>query len=469
MIPKPDACIGCPFYDKGEYFTPDLINPDSEVLFIAQNPGPDEEAGHKLIKRHYHGYGITPTDEYDITTPQPLIGATGQLFDNKFLPVSGLQRDEVSLANAIRCRPGKDLGLDKDSLPVIAKSMKAEGGKAIIANALSHCKTAHLRIPDKTKLIVTLGAYSLFQLTGMTDVLNWRGYALDYKMTSNGEPYEMILPNSYNYLVADINIFVTMHIAALFKGENKKFYHATLQDFGKIKRILNKTWPLALPTWSDIPPDKWPTYSVFDTEYDIKTNELIRWSLCDTDNKLYCVEEHNTPYDKIPIKPGSTVLMQNALADIRYLSNIVDFRYVKIEDLMLAHSVLYTGEPHSLNYIASIFGAFNRYKHLSKDDPALYSALDAYEPMYIWRTGIIPEFKKDHQSWNIYKEHTLPLIDIIDKAQRTGQAINNDRLIKVKETINDRLDEINQEAKEITGDVNFNIGGSKKLKAKIYG
>jgi len=205
----------------------------------------------------------------------------------------------------------------------------------------------------------------------------------------------------------------------------------------------------------------------FDTEYTIDTNDLIRWSLCDTDNNLYCVESYNTPHD-IHIEPGSVVIAQNALADIGHLANIVDFGRVTIEDLMLGHSVLYTGEPHSLNYIQSIFGAFNRHKHLSHDDPQLYSALDAYEPMYIWRTGLIPEFKKDKLSWNIYKKYRLPLITIIDKAQKAGIAMDNSRLQDIKETIESRLRYIKQRARDITGNDKFNIGGQKDLLKEIY-
>jgi len=50
---KPSGCTGCPFEKYGTYFTPDTIVADSKVLFLAQNPGHDEEWGHKIIKRHW--------------------------------------------------------------------------------------------------------------------------------------------------------------------------------------------------------------------------------------------------------------------------------------------------------------------------------------------------------------------------------------------------------------------------------
>src|SRR5438132_4696208 len=115
MIPKPSACIGCPFYDKGDYFTPDTMIPNSKVLFIAQNPGDNEETGRKLVKRHWQG--SQHFDETVQVTPQPLIGVTGQMFNNRFLPLSGLKRDEISVANVIRCRPGSALHMKPNGLP----------------------------------------------------------------------------------------------------------------------------------------------------------------------------------------------------------------------------------------------------------------------------------------------------------------------------------------------------------------
>ena len=439
--------------------------PNSEVLFIAQNPGPDEEAGHKLIKRHWLDKGQR-YDEYEDVSPQPLIGATGQLFNNRFLPLSGLKRSEVSVANAIRCRPGFALGLQPDSLPPLTNKMKLETSDAAIVRALKHCADAHLKVPSSVKLIVTMGQYGLYQQTGISNVQDWRGYSFNYGSSYNRHTVDTHI---YHNLDSDKKILATMHIAALFKGENKRYMHATLQDFHKIRLILKGIWPIPLPTWSNQPPKEWPSYSVFDTEYNINNNdELIRWSLCDTHNNLYCVEADDTPSDGITITSTSTVVIQNALADIAHLSRIVDISSVKLEDMMLAHSVLWTGEPHSLNYIASVYGGFNRYKHLSSSEPQLYSALDAYEPMHIWRTHFLPEFRSDPLSWAIYKKYRLPLINIINKAQISGVKINSERLSEVKEILEGNLERIRERAKVITGNNKFNIGGSKQLKEILY-
>lgn len=485
MIEKPSACSGCPFQHYGRYFTPDIMVASSKVLFVAQNPDPDEEVGHWKFSR----------EAYKQVQPQPLIGATGQLFNNKFLKEASLKRSEVSLANAIRCRPGEALGLRADALPPLTNKMKLETSNADIVKALKHCKAAYLKIPTSIKTIVTMGSYALYQQTGISNVTDWRGYALDYDSTDN---FITVDTSTYHDLFISKSLqdcrgrssasvssqvrepkrqtlFVTMHIAALFKGENKKYYHATLADFGKLKKLREGSWPLPLPAYNTNSPLQWPKYAAFDTEYywnDINrqnNNKLIRWSLCDTQYNLYCVESENTPYERIPIVEGSTVVIQNALADIAHLSHIVDVSKVNVEDMMLAHSVLWTGEPHSLNYIASVFGSLNRYKHLSSDQPQLYSALDAYEPMYIWRNSLIPDFKADKESWHIYKKYRLPLINIINKAQQTGAALDSSRLLEVQQILQERIASIKTKARAVVGDDSFSIGGIKRVKEEIYG
>ncbi len=473
----PSSCEGCPFYkykdDPSNSFTPDKVVPNSKVFFLAQNPGKDEADGKQLVRRHFHGAGQY-SSEYRQVEPQPLIGATGQMFTTRFLPLAQLKRDEVSLGNAIRCRPGRALGIKSDELPTITASMKLSNSKADIVNALKHCRETHLHIPRSVTTVVTMGRYAMFAMTGLAkdeDEYNkkqsvlesWRGYGVDLP----GYDKIATVDSSYYHSLESNNVvFMTMHIAALNYGANKRFFHATLQDFYKLGLLLRGEWPQPLPQWSRYIPDTWPSYASFDTEYNPDTNELHRWSMCSSEYELYCIEAEQSSV--IPVKPSSTVLIQNALADIRYLAKIVDMNAVKIEDLMLAHSVLWSGEPHSLNYINSMYGSLNRYKHLSKGDPQLYSALDAYEPMKMWRRYFIPEFKRDNQSWDVYKRYRLPIISIIDKAQRTGAKIDSSRLDEVKVILEERLEGYKKKAYEITGNVDFKLGGRNDMMEVMY-
>lgn len=478
MIPKPSSCEGCPFYTHGKYYTPDVIVPGSKVLFIAQNPGPDEEAGRLLIRKGYYN----EQNEYKQIQPQPLIGATGKLFNEVFLPHSGLQRSEVSLANAIRCRPGKSLGLKPNSLPNITTKMHLESSKADIIKALKHCRKAHLHIPSTVETVVTMGRYAMFSLTGIQNedseykkkigvMESWRGYAVDSDSTFNST-FHTIDTSYYHTLESKYRIFFTMHIAALFEGRNRIFYHATLEDFHKIKLLMNHKWPEVLPSYTTSPPTTWPKYACFDTEFIPNTEQLTMWSLTDTEYNNYVIHNDISYGTRIPVVANSTILMQNALADVPYIpvvTDINDLHDIKIEDMMLGHVVLYTGEPHGMNYIASIFGTANRWKHLPQEDPEVYSMLDSYQPMKMWRDSFIPRFKQDPLSWKLYRNKVLPLVIPYHKSHLTGQKVMNDRLLLVQEVLAERLEGYKARARELTGNDKFNLGGRNDMMVEMYG
>lgn len=470
QVLKPEACHGCPFYLKSKYYVPDMLIPGSTVMLMAQNPGASEEQGHRLIERNW--VASKPVDITEEVPPQPLIGATGKLLNEKFLPLSGLVRQQVSTGNVIRCRPGHGLGMAFDELPTLTNKMNLLTSQAEVVKAIRHCKAAHFHLPSTVKTVIAMGNYAMYSLTGHTDISNWRGYVIRVprndillNQTADVTTYQDV---RYPGKPGEVDIFATLHIASLFKGDNKKYYHAVLRDFYKLKSFLSKKWPLQLPVWSACPPEMWPSQAAFDTEYNPnEDNELIRWSLCDTALNLYCVEASDSPRN-IPVWQQSTVILQNALADITHLGNLIDISQVNLHDLMLAHATLYTGEPHSLNYIASIFGAFNRYKHLIHTEEQLYSALDAYEPMHIWQRFIMPEFSKDKASYRVYCNTMLPLINIIDESQKVGVKLNGERLMSVIQSMTQRITEIKQEVIELTGEPKFNIGGSKRLKELLY-
>ena len=475
---KPSSCSGCPFEHHGKYYVPDQVNDKAEVYLLAQAPGEDEERGKRYLGTEYRQYG-RPAELYEQTEPQPLIGKTGKLLDDRFLPLAGLSRSEISLGNAIRCRPGLSLGLEPNGLPGITKTMKLETSKADIVKALRHCTEAHLHIPSSTKLVVTMGRYAMFALTGIQKedteygqkqgvMESWRGYGVDVEDYTGLRTIDTTTYHPFNNRK---RIFFTLHLAALFRGErNRRFWHAVLLDFAKIKAILSGTWPQStLPEWSTLPPTTWPKHSAFDTEYlPHMDNQLVRWSLCDNQYNLYCVEADDSPMGKIPIEPGSVVLMQNALADLPHLRGIVDMAQVRIEDLMLADSVLYTGEPHSLNYIQSKYGTLNRHKHLSEDDPQFYSAIDSHQPLYMWLNHYVPVFKTDPLSWKVYRGYVMPLIPIIEKAQHYGSPVDTVKLAETRAILQARIDAYQEEARLLTNNPSFNLGGRKYMQEVMY-
>jgi uracil-DNA glycosylase len=491
MIEKGSACDGCPFRHKGRYITPDKVVEGSRVYFLAQNPSTNEEEGKLLHKREWF-YGHRH-DEYTKVQPQPLIGATGKLFAERFLPLSGLSRDVVSLGNVIRCRPGAYLGLKADALPSITTAMKLESSSADIVKAIKHCQNAYFHPPTSTEVVVTMGRHAMFAMTGIQSEENefkrklgvmesWRGYGVDIADFRNTRTVDTTY---YHGLSGHKRVYFTQHIAALFQGDldssstgvqgqgGKKYYHATLEDYNRLRLLLEGKWPEPLPTWSTTPPKVWPDYAAFDTEYVPETNQLLRWSLCDVQGNLYGVEYNPDSGLTLPITPGSTVLAQNWIADYGHFRALVGYVPVNLEDMFLAHTVLWTGEPHNLNYIQSKYGTLNRYKHLiSVDDPViqtLYSVLDAHQPMTMWKRHFLPQFREDPISWQVYRKYRVKLIEPYWRAEQTGSAVNTARLSDVKAILEERLQGYRLRAQALTGDPKLNLGGRKAMLEYVYG
>lgn len=160
MLPKPDACIGCPLYGDGRGFVPDELVDGAEVLVLAQNPGGDEEKGDRVA-----GYaGGRPVYVADV--PRPLIGKTGYELTTTYLPIAGLTRGkDVSLANVLKCRWVKG-GRRTNDLPP----------DKILADATAHCTRVHLHIPASVRLVVAMGALAWKIVGSGGSVSEWRGF-----------------------------------------------------------------------------------------------------------------------------------------------------------------------------------------------------------------------------------------------------------------------------------------------------
>ena len=149
---KPTGCLGCPLYGNGKGFVPDELRHDADVLILLQNPGKTEE-----------DLGI------------PACGKTGATLNTTYLPLAGLTREKVSVANVLKCRWG-----NSNTLP--------EGD--VLTQAVHHCTEAHLRVPASTKLVILQGALAytyatrdkqLYKPDGKpATISDWRGYYLPH-------------------------------------------------------------------------------------------------------------------------------------------------------------------------------------------------------------------------------------------------------------------------------------------------
>jgi len=457
-ILKPDSCKGCPFAEKSAYFTPDAMLPQSEVLILGQAPGKDEEEGALLERRVWSG-GVQ-RDLYSKVTPQPLIGRTGHWLKTDFWPETGIEWEGVSRANVIKCRP-----YGKDELP----SIKTKE----LRQAVEHCTKAYLKIPEKVKHVLTMGVVSWYALTGMQSLRDdkglWRGYCVGVDLVEKvklgvDEYYSCSLAGSTFYSRM-VNVFCTLHIAALFR--DKKLYRATRLDFKRFGNLVRGTWPETVPVIRiNELPQSWPRVSGFDTEFDRSTEQkLIRWSMADTEGRCYVVDAEYS--EKVLVEPDSTIVMQYLLADIGKLASVINIGTVKIEDLMLAHSVLHTGEPHSLDYICSTVGRFNRHKHLSQGEPYLYAGLDAFTTLHDGWLDCVGQFKKDTLSEVYYRNFVRGLFYIIGESEAVGVKVDQARVATAIETLQGRVRRYKQEAFELLGR-EINLNSTKQVGGEVY-
>lgn len=112
-------CKKCRLCENRTQVVPGSGNPHADIMFIGEAPGKNEDL-----------QGI------------PFIGAAGK-FLNEMLETIGLKREDIFIANTVKCRPPNN----RDPLP------------DEIATCLPYLKEQILLI--KPKIIVTLGRFSL--------------------------------------------------------------------------------------------------------------------------------------------------------------------------------------------------------------------------------------------------------------------------------------------------------------------
>ncbi|MCF7800403.1 MAG: uracil-DNA glycosylase [Candidatus Marinimicrobia bacterium] len=168
-----ENCQKCPLGKSRTHFVFGVGNPNADLMLVGEAPGRDEDL-----------QGI------------PFVGRAGQLLD-KILVAINLSRDEVFIANVLKCRPPNN----RDPLP----------------EEVEQCEPylRHQIALIKPKLIVALGRVAAKTLLRMEDTLkNMRQKAFTYE---------------------GVDLRVTYHPAALLR--NSGFKPAAWEDFQQIRDL----------------------------------------------------------------------------------------------------------------------------------------------------------------------------------------------------------------------------------------
>ena len=445
---KPTSCVGCPFYGDGRGFVPDELREGAAVFIVGQNPGADEEA-----------------------EGRPFVGKTGRSME-KYLRDAGLMRDEVSVGNSLRCR-----WRGSNDLPPIHQTMARD--------ALKHCWVAHGRIPDGTRLIVAQGDYAAVTLTGETVAAGdkstgWRGYLRPMVGSVAGytEPW---IPE-----VRDLPVLVTVHLARLFR--EPWYTLPTRLDWAKIPRILSGKWPRKPPKFNLKAPREWPEVFTFDTEFWHEegtaptSTRLIRWSASwGTGDGETCVVEADRSMDirQLGSHVRPRVITQYAPADVHHLATLTGTTWQRgrgglksvwdtflIEDTVWKHAVLWSDHPHDLNYLGSLYGSFNRWKHLSESHPLLYSGLDAVGLLEVDQ-ALERELSADLSSRRVWETIDRPILGEFVRAQYHGLRTHPQRVNEVVDLLTHQADDAQCRAQALSG-WPINVGSPSQVAHRLY-
>jgi DNA polymerase len=136
-------------------------DPHAELMFIGEGPGADE-------------------DEQGL----PFVGRAGQLLNN-MIAAMGLRREQVYIANIVKCRPPQNRTPERDECDTCSPFLMRQIGVI------------------RPKVIVALGATAAKNLLGVQDSMaSLRGRFYDFHppgtVDENGEPFECKLAVTYH-------------------------------------------------------------------------------------------------------------------------------------------------------------------------------------------------------------------------------------------------------------------------------
>jgi DNA polymerase I-like protein with 3'-5' exonuclease and polymerase domains len=283
-----------------------------------------------------------------------------------------------------------------------------------------------------------------------------------------------------------IDALAVLHLADLYR--NPKMEIPSIRDWGKVKAYLEGKWPLPQPryqtesiaeachNWFTVA--KHAPFVAIDTEYNVSSNYLLLIGLgfpggkyvLQFDNKSAAWQERHAFGEMLKeLVKSTTVVFQNAVADLPVIELAYGIKhgdYKNIEDTMLGHAVLWSDWPHTLEFLASIYGKHNKMKHLSHTDQYLYNVGDVVDTISAWES-IRNELRADPRTEKIYRNQSLRAVPIVLRSQYNGLRVNQD-------VVRRSLDELSRakrwaiNAAQLYCGWPINIGSDDQLKYELY-
>lgn len=174
------ACVRCPLSETRTRVVFGAGNADAELIFVGEGPGAEEDRR-----------GL------------PFVGRAGQLL-NELLEGIGLSRDEVFIANTVKCRPPGN----RDPQPIELESCRPYLDR-------------QLQLIEP-KVVATLGNFATKLITGnQTGITRVRGTPQRHVLA--GRP---------------VHVFPLLHPAAALRTPKMK--ELLVEDFGRLRELLDE-------------------------------------------------------------------------------------------------------------------------------------------------------------------------------------------------------------------------------------
>jgi len=492
LLPKPEGCKGCPAYGDGLGFVPDDVIDGAVTTVILQNPGPDEEAGRKVVAMDQKNRPV-----YQVCDHKPAIGRTGYFMDRTLLPLAGLERGKnVSVLNVLKCR-WTDNGRKVNELP---------RGKVLL-DIVDRCTCAYLRIPASTRLVVAAGQLAWEYLQGdKLSISSWRGFVgpklltLDSALSPKSSETKPVLNSggcstaaetSGHATTVQVPVLATLHPADLFR--ERRMILPSRSDWKKVPKLLEGTWPTPLPTRLVISAhttireiDEWFGHAYekaqevsIDTEY-VPEKELltiIGIGFRDGHTISGCqLEWLNQDISRIirsrfvqglrHLLTTRKAIFWNAQADLPILQKNLSIRPPLFEDAMLAHAALWSELPHDLDFASSVYSPYNKPKKDVVGWGLDKNWGDVVATVCVWES-IATSLQGDPGARDDYYKQKLPLVSILLENQQHGLRVNKDRVTSMVPMYEERLRQASRIAQAACG-WPVNLGSSTQLAYWLY-
>lgn len=252
-----------------------------------------------------------------------------------------------------------------------------------------------------------------------------------------------------------VTALATLHLADL--NHEPRMAWPTKLDWQKIPLILRGEWPKPLPPYTVLAHatnlDDWMTrarrapFLAIDTEYHRVTKDLHLVGVGYpgmTHSLIVDYRDSRYPlffYDLRSVLREVPVVFQNQLADLPQLEKLgiaySDYKFV--HDLMLAHAVLWSELPHTLEFIASVTSDYQKLKHLQSTAYYLYLHGDVLATINGWQ-AIQRQFALDPQSHNIYLTQSCRIMPGLLKTKQRGVRVNQERVLPAYHDYTTRLE-----------------------------